>query len=115
MCPTYDHVCSLCEGEFEDIYSMKESPPTLCPLCGEDGGVKRVMSIPAIGIVELTGRDLTMKLRAEGKQLVQKAKQNENTLADMVGHDKLQANTVVTEKVKSELSKVAPVKKKKSE
>lgn len=115
MCPTYDHTCSHCDNEFEDIYSMKEDPPTVCPLCGEEGGVKRVMSIPAIGIVELTGYDLTRKLRAEGKQLVHKAKQNENVLADMVGHDKLQSNTVITEKVKSELSKVSPVKKKKSE
>lgn len=113
--PTYEHFCSHCEEEFEDIYSMKAPIPTVCPLCGEEGGVSRLISLPAQGVVELTGHDLKQKLLADGKQLKREALKSENTLANLVGEDRYQNKTVALEKKQSELAKMPKVKRKKSE
>lgn len=112
--PVYEHACSHCEEEFEDTYSMKAEPPTKCPLCGEEGGVKRLISLTAPGIVELTGGDLKQKLLADGRKLKHEALNNENKLANLIGEDKYQANQSKHEKVKTELSKAPAVKRKKS-
>lgn len=112
--PTYEHLCAHCEEEFEDTYSMKAEPPTTCPLCGEEGGVKRLISLTAPGIVEVTGHELKQKLKEQGRQLKTEALRNENKLANLVGEDKYQANQVKHEHVRTELSKAPAVKRKKS-
>ena len=42
--PTYEYECSKCGGSFEFSQSMKSAPLTRCELCGEEGGVKRLIS-----------------------------------------------------------------------
>lgn len=113
--PTYEHVCDNCEEEFEDIYSMKDDPPTLCPICGVDGWVRRIISIPAVGIVELTGGDLKNKLIEDGRKMKRHAQSNEKALANLVGEDKYQANEVGNDYAKKELKKIPAATKKKSE
>ncbi len=115
MCPVYEHECSHCEQEFEESYSMKAPVPTVCPLCHEEGGVKRLISLTAPGIVELTGHDLKQKLLSDGQKMKQKAAGNENLLANLVGEDKYQGNTSQYEKAKSEMAKVTKTKVKKSQ
>ena len=89
--PTYDHFCSRCSGSFEDIYSMKDPVPTKCPLCQEEGFVKRLISRPAKGVVELTGQDLLTHVKEEAGKAVLEARQNENFKANFIGESKYHA------------------------
>jgi len=96
--PTYEHLCTHCQQEFEDTYSMKSNPPEKCLLCGEAGGVKRLISLTAPGIVELTGAELKQKLKSDGQKLKREAVSNQNKLANLVGEDKFQSTTTAIEK-----------------
>lgn len=86
--PTYDHACTKCSGYFEDIYSMKDPIPTKCPLCQEEGFVKRLISRPSKGVVELTGQDLKDHIKQEAGKAVLEARTNENFLANFIGEQK---------------------------
>lgn len=107
---TYEHICNAegCSKEFELEYGMTEPVPTVCPLCGVDGQVVRLISGGSHrrGVVELTGHDLKSHLKAEGQKLKAEAMRNENVLADIVGHEKLNANTTRFEKDISNLERV---------
>jgi putative FmdB family regulatory protein len=83
--PTYEHKCSACEHEWEDIYSMRDPVPTVCPNCKVEGQVKRLISVPGKGNVELTGRDLTTKLWNEGKDLARKARTDYKLAENLYG------------------------------
>lgn len=99
----YEHLCTKCEQEFEDEYSIKQDPPTKCPLCGEEGSVKRLISGGSgRGIVELTGHELKAKLREDGQKLKQAAAKNENVLGSMVGESRLHNNMLQESKIRSE-------------
>ena len=43
--PIYEYHCSKCEGKFEIIHGISESPKTKCPECG--GKMKRQVSLGA--------------------------------------------------------------------
>jgi len=43
--PIYEYICSKCEGEFEIIHGISDSPKTKCPECG--GKMKRQVSLGA--------------------------------------------------------------------
>jgi putative FmdB family regulatory protein len=43
--PIYEYNCSKCEGKFEIIHGISESPKTKCPECG--GRMKRQVSLGA--------------------------------------------------------------------
>ena len=83
--PTYEHLCEYCGHEWEDIYSMNDPVPNICPKCNTDGKVKRLISTPGLGKVELQGRDLINKLRKEGKDLARRAQTDDNLAADLYG------------------------------
>jgi putative FmdB family regulatory protein len=83
--PTYPHICRNCNHEWEDTYSIKQDPPTLCPNCNVDGYVKRQISIPGNVTVELTGRELVTKLWKEGKELAKQARKDEKLAHDLYG------------------------------
>lgn len=83
--PTYEHKCEGCNHEWEDTYSIKQDPPTVCPNCKEEGKVKRLISMPGGVTVELTGRELIDKLRKEGKELARQARKDENLAHNLYG------------------------------
>lgn len=85
--PTYEHKCEACEHEWDQIYGMNDPVPTVCPKCNVEGKVKRLISWSS-GRAELTGRDLTEKLWADGKKLAREARTNENLRANIMGEDK---------------------------
>lgn len=86
--PTYEHECSKCEYIWEDIYSIHDSVPTVCPNCKSEGTVKRIISRPGTGQVILTGKELVAQLRKEGKELAKKARKDENLAANLYGTNK---------------------------
>jgi len=85
--PTYEHICTACQHEFELEYKMTDPVPTKCPSCNVDGNVKRQIS-GCSGKVELYGHELTQHLRAEGKKLAKEARRNEYLFANIAGETK---------------------------
>jgi putative FmdB family regulatory protein len=41
---TYDYFCKSCEKNFEFEQSIKDDPLTVCPKCGADSSVKRLIT-----------------------------------------------------------------------
>ena len=97
--PEYLHLCNACEKEFEDTYSITKDPPTVCPLCGIDGKVKRLISDATAGKVSLSGTDLTSQIKKERNDLRQKIRTNENAKANLVGEDKYQQHVVENQRI----------------
>jgi putative FmdB family regulatory protein len=87
--PTYCHQCTNteCNNEWEDIYSLSAEPPKVCPKCNQETA-KRVISYATPGTVELTGNDLTDKLKADTKQLKKDMQKSDKMYANMLGDDK---------------------------
>ena len=117
--PTYEHVCEKCNFEWEDEYSIKANPPSVCPECKEDGHVKRLISGGSgRGIVILRGHDLTQHIKNEGKRISQEAMKNENVRANIVGeevyHQQCLENNKLTETLVN-IGKDAPTRKQQKE
>jgi putative FmdB family regulatory protein len=87
--PTYEHVCLECNHEWEDDYSIKADPPTVCPSCKFEGKVKRLISGGSgKGKVELTGHEYKEKVMSDATALKREAYRNENVMANLVGESK---------------------------
>lgn len=113
--PTYEHACGNCNKEFEDIYGMMAPVPTLCPLCGHDGKVVRLVSGGSgKGIVTLSGNEFKAKLKEDGRKLKQAALKDEKVLSNLIGETKYQDNTVKLEKQIANLDR-PKIKRKKSD
>ena len=114
--PTYEHLCNNCQHEWEDIYSMKQDPPTLCPSCNVEGKVQRLISVGSgRGIVEITGHELKAKMRAEGQELKRAALKDENLMANLVGEARYQKDKVGIEKDISNMGRPRIQSKRKSQ
>lgn len=87
---TYDHLCENCNREFQAEYSIKDDPPTKCPLCNFDGKVKRLISAAAPGKVELTGNELTAHIKEDAKRIQREAAKNEKLYASLLGEGRMQ-------------------------
>lgn len=105
--PTYLHRADCCNQEFEDFYSIKADPPTLCPLCGAEGQITRLIH-PGVGrgIVELTGHELKEKLWADGKKLAQEHASNETKYADFIGNKRYEAQSTIISQAYENLGQV---------
>ena len=55
--PTYLHLCSSCNYEWEDNYSIHSDIPTVCPHCNIEGKVKRLIAGKISGIIS-GGKDI---------------------------------------------------------
>jgi len=87
--PTYEHRCKLCEHEWEDFYSIKADPPTVCPSCEKEGGVERLISGGSgKGIMVLTGRELKGRIYSDAMKARKRAATDENYRANIIGEDK---------------------------
>ena len=104
--PTYEYKCEACEAEWEDICSFKDPIPSVCPECEVEGQVRKMISLPALGKVELYGHDLKAKLKEDGRKLKSEALRNENTLANLIGEETFHRNETALEKVKKERPKI---------
>ncbi len=115
--PTYEHLCKACGHEWEDFYSIKKDPPTVCPECEVEGQVKRLVSGGSgRGIVVLTGHDLQAHCREEGKKIAREAAKDENLRANLIGEDRYHQQCLQTERVTEDLVKIGKgVRDKKSD
>lgn len=114
--PTYEHFCGNCQHEWEDIYSIKQNPPTICPSCNIDGKVRRLISGGSgKGIVEITGHELKDKLKKEGQELKRAALKDENLMANLVGEARYQKDKTGIEKDIASMGRPRIQSKRKSE
>jgi hypothetical protein len=88
--PTYLYVCPD-HGEFEEYHSISYIIEE-CTKCKEEGKnpqkVKRLICGTAKGIVELTGQELTDKIKEDVKKLKQDAAKSEKIYANLLGESK---------------------------
>lgn len=86
--PTYLYFCPTHE-EFEEYHSMS-IVVEFCPQCKEDGNetpVKRLINCKSRGVVELTGNDLTDKVKQDVAQLKRDASKSEKVYSNLIGED----------------------------
>jgi len=88
--PTYEHLCTTCNHEWEDEYSIKADPPKICPQCNAET-VKRLISLGGRGVVELYGQELVDKLKGDAQKLKGDAAAKEKVYANLLGDDKYQS------------------------
>jgi len=101
--PEYEHICTDedCKHEWDAEYSIKADPPEFCPKCGKKT-VKRLISLGGKGVVELTGHDLSDKLKNDAVKLKKELATSEKSYANWIGEDKYQGNKIYNEDVKRE-------------
>lgn len=100
--PTYEHQCQACEYIWEDIFKLSEEVPKQCPSCKKKNKIKRLMSSPALGIVELTGFEFKRKVKEDSIKMTKEIYSNENKLANFIGEDKYHSNEISRNKHKNE-------------
>ena len=102
--PTYEHLCEACNHEWEQVYGMTVDPPTLCPKCGVDGQVKRLISGGSgPGIMRKTGSEIKAGMAAETRKMRERAKTDENFRANIVGESEYHQRVLKTEALEKEL------------
>lgn len=97
--PYYPHVCNACNEEFEDFYSIVKDPPTLCPLCGVDGQVKRLISDGTSGKVTLQGHELQQHIKDEDKKNLHKFRTDEKFKANIIGESAFESSVKEKERI----------------
>jgi putative FmdB family regulatory protein len=99
--PNYDHACYECEYEWEDTYSIKMDPPTVCPKCS--GKARRViLQVPA-GTVKLEGAELKQHITDERKKIRHQLKSDEKLKANLMGEEKFHNTETNVKKIGEEL------------
>lgn len=98
--PWYEHECLACHEEFEDLYSAQSPIPTLCPNCGVDGQIKRLIPSIVYGRVPLTGGDLKRQIQKESAQIKNKVKNDENLRANIIGETVYEQHVSAQQKIK---------------
>ena len=88
--PTYEHLClnKSCNYEWEDIYSIKDTPPTTCPECHQETAKRLISGGSGKGVVELYGQDLVDKVKADTKQLKKDMHNDPKVYDNLLGVDK---------------------------
>ena len=98
-----DYRCKECGHTFEALHKIADPGPSECPECGHKEVSKLLSAVH--GKVELTGHELTAKVKEDAKKLKQEAATNEKVRANLVGEDKYQSNVVSNEKFIKEFGK----------
>jgi len=89
--PTYEHICTDCNHEWEDEYSIKQDPPKVCPKCQKETAKRLVSGGSGRGVVELGVNELVAKLKGDAKDLQKDAAKSEKVYANLLGEDRYQS------------------------
>lgn len=104
--PTYEHKCT-CGHEWEDFYSIKADPPTVCPSCKEEGGVERLVSGGSgKGIVVLKGGDLKRQIYSDAMKARKRAATDETYRANLMGEEKYHQQQLQKDSLQDDLVKI---------
>jgi putative FmdB family regulatory protein len=103
--PVYEFMCD-CQYRWEDILHHADPIPTVCPDCNQEGKVKRLISLTSHGKVELTGNELKIKLKEDGRKLKAAASKDENLYANLVGPQNYENNLASKKKADENRPKI---------
>jgi len=87
--PTYEYFCEI-HGEFEESHSITIKLE-YCPKCGAEGKeqpIKRLISLGAKGVVELSGQELIDQVKSDAKKLQKDAAKSEKIYSNLLGESK---------------------------
>jgi len=102
--PSYDHECYECQYVWEDTYSMKQDPPTICPKCG--GKARRIITtVPACKVI-LSGPELRAHIKDEQKKIRQQLKTDEKLKANLSGEDNYHNTQINSRKIGEEINQI---------
>ena len=102
--PEYDHECYECGYAWQDIYSVKQDPPTICPQCG--GKARRViLGSPAVKVV-LSGREMKEHIKEERKKIKHQIATDENFRANITGEEPYNNTQNNVQKIGEELKQM---------
>lgn len=104
--PVYEFECQNCEHIWDDIMSFKDPIPDVCPECLASGHVRKLISLPARGKVELVGDELVSSIMSSAKSDHQRATKDENFYANIVGEAKHHNNLIQSQKTSAEVNSV---------
>ena len=96
--PTFEFECKECECVFEELVLSGEVCPTDCPNCEAQDALKKIISLPAMGKVTLTGQEWKDKMATDSAKDQVRAMKDENFLANLVGEIKYETKTKAVEK-----------------
>jgi putative FmdB family regulatory protein len=85
--PIFDFECNSCQHIWEDFVSTSAKMPDECPNCNSKE-MRKLISCPSLGVVELTGHDLKAKIKSDAKKMKQELKTNENKFINFIGENK---------------------------
>lgn len=88
----FEFECTKCEHQWDVIQSWRDPIPEECPECKEKGNVRKLISLPARGVVELTGHELTASIKEQAQKDKAEILKSENKVANLVGESKYQTN-----------------------
>lgn len=103
--PLYDYGCKNeeCKHEWEVQHKLADSGPSECPKCGHKDVGKLLSAVR--GSVELTGQELTAKIKSDAKKINLEAQTNERMCANLVGENKYNANVSAIDKARKDIGK----------
>ena len=105
--PTYTHKCKNCGHRWDEFYSMNDDPPTLCPSCGKDGDVMRVITGGSgPGIMSLKGGDLRSKIMSDAAEMRKRAVTDEKFRANLYGEEAYHRHALSKDSLEKELLKI---------
>ena len=88
----YDYECPT-HGIFEEEHSIKIKLE-FCPQCkelGKDQEIKRLISLPGKGVVELSGQELVNKLKQDSKNIQKEASKSDKAYSNLIGESHYQS------------------------
>lgn len=86
--PTYEHLCTACNHEWEDEYSIKADPPKNCPSCNAEAVKRLISGGSGRGVVELSGNELVEKVKSDAQALKREAAKSEKVYSNLLGEQK---------------------------
>lgn len=82
--PTYTYRCKECDHQFDQRQSFSDDPLTVCPNCGADNGLRKVVN--SVGIVfKGSGFYVTDNANGKGKVSVPSSNGSEDTTSESNG------------------------------
>jgi len=101
---TYEHICDACSYEWDEVYGMTVDPPTLCPDCGVEGKVSRLISGGSgPGIMRKSVGEIRANMASDIRALKIRANTDENFRANLVGEENYNQRVLKTEALEKEL------------
>ncbi len=72
--PIYEYECQFCNHKFQLLQGFNEPPPKVCPSCGREGGIRKLIS-PTMFELKGTGWYVT-DYKNSGKSSSESAKES---------------------------------------